>query len=452
MNRNNLMEISLESLIVFFVSLYPIMPTYFRITFLTGTNFVALIFVIFVLLEKGGNIYIEVTSVERLVLAWVLVQIVIQLLHSYSFTTPLMLFIRYIAVLVLFPDLIKTKRIFLKVIDILIFVSILISIFGIIESIFKFNVFELLNNSGANITYNQLRFGLRRIIGFTPQTITYCIYQVFIGALIFYRLTMSIENKKQLMFKVAYVLSLIAAILTLSRSALLFYFVIQMFLLIQIGYKKFVKKVIMIAIFGFLAIFLISVINQGAAKALDNFLFMFLAIFNENYSSRIATAFGNDNLSAVGNRIQLYQWVWETLKDHKLLGIGNVANFKYSYSATNGTYSWVNTKTSIEVEWLSTLYEYGILGLITEIAMYISLIINELRTSKNIVTGWESKLGFGKFCFILTVGYIVMGFAVSFSLEDHLFFIIVSLWIAYVRNGGFNDDEEISYENWDAWI
>ena len=99
----------------------------------------------------------------------------------------------------------NTRKRFIRAVDLLIIGAVVASIIGIMESITGFNGFHLLNTMGAQITLQPLRFGFRRIISFTYQTISFCNYCMFALGLIVYRISVcSKENERKQKYGIAY--------------------------------------------------------------------------------------------------------------------------------------------------------------------------------------------------------------------------------------------------------
>ena len=108
---------------------------------------------------------------------------------------------------------------------------------------------------GAQITLQPLRFGFRRIISFTYQTISFCNYCMFALGLIVYRISVcSKGNERKQKYGIAYGFVFIAALLTLSRSILICIIISQLILLYLCGYKVLLKKLLIITSVGMLAV------------------------------------------------------------------------------------------------------------------------------------------------------------------------------------------------------
>ena len=108
----------------------------------------------------------------------------------------------------------------------------------------------------------------------------------------------------------------------------------------------------------------------------------------------------------VGNRFDLYGWVSEKMAGHWLFGHGLYADFSYSFTQSNGFYSWIQTKDSIEVEYLNTLYQFGIFGMMTEVLSFLSVLgLNIKKYSSKLF--FEKKISFNKIAFVTLIMYFI---------------------------------------------
>ena len=94
-------------------------------------------------------------------------------------------------------------------------------------------------------------------------------------------------------------------------------------------------------------------------------------------------------------------------------------------------------KESIEVEWLRTLWRYGLVGMFTEVYYYIVLLF--LTTKKNFKKpkSWEEKLSFVQCFLAILISYIFLLFAVMQNEEGQLMYIVSALFLSYIANKGF---------------
>lgn len=427
-------ETSLK-LLFLFAAIYPICPYYFSIL---GIQFRDLVlcftFVGILFVRQRYKIIVKKTVISLMIaiLIWSVMTVAMQLYHgelAYAFRQ----LVLWLGICFVGSQLINTKEKFLKIIDILISVSVIVGLFGIIEEVTRFNVFSLVNTVNATLNYNPLRFGILRIISFTSHAITYCAYCVFIMTLIFYRVTVN-KKKNNGKYFIVYAIIAINAFLTLSRSALIVLVGTQLLLLLFCGYKKFIKKGLLIFCALFVFILLGSLISEQIRNFVNLAVYTVLVLLNDDYVSVLFQAGLTDNTSGVGNRFDLYKWVWRELSPDYLLGRGRLSGFSYTYINSDG---YRQTKSSIEVEWLRTLYYYGFPGMISEIYVFISLLRNTWKKKVAAPASWEGKLSFTRLVGVLILGYVILFFAVMQNEDVQIFSICVMLLLAYLSNNKF---------------
>ena len=191
------MKIKLSSLLYFYIAVFPILPTYLMLGEWSFSVYFNMAFAGFLILVVVPKIPCLFNKELIFFTIYVAVLMFCNVVHSeYVYAVKTMTSLLFIAVLVVY--VIDTKEKFLKAIDILIYIGGIVGVFGVIESVTEFNVFALLNNANAVLNYNELRFGLLRIISFTSQTITYANYASIIACLAFYRINMTSEKKKRI--------------------------------------------------------------------------------------------------------------------------------------------------------------------------------------------------------------------------------------------------------------
>ena len=344
-------------------AIMPIAPYWFKIANINISYILCTLGCIVMLGLRNYRIKLHVNVTFFLILQAIVIRIFQHFINGnyktvvmYSFTTLIfgILVIHYVS----------NRKIFLKLIDLLVYISGIISILGIIEEITHFNFFSLFNTTDANLNYNVLRFGILRILSFSSHTIAYCIYTMFLASLTFY--TISVNKKNVKVKKTIYFLLLCNSVMTLSRSAIIVLIVSQFGLLYFYGgFKRVVIVGLKLAILSVIGVGIFSVLNKKILYMVQSMTYMIIAVFNSKYRSIISTNFGGDNLSAFGNRLDLYGWVWDSLRDSKFWGKGIGEKFNYRFYFYSDEWRVSDIKTSIEVQYLSTLFHYGIVGMVS---------------------------------------------------------------------------------------
>lgn len=446
--RLNVKSLKLNILSLF-VCFFPILPYYFRIFSIEVTTIFAIaIFLVYVVLakiKKGQVVLYKLDIFDLFIIQWAVIRS-LQYIFEGQIMGALNVFSRTVLIGIVIIRMIDSKERFLRTIDVVIYTAGVLAIFGIIESVIHFNIFSLLNNSGAVLNYNAERFGLLRILSFSSHTISYCVYLIFVITLTYYRLTVKREKKTLLWF--IYGLLCINAILTLARSALLVLILSQLWIMYVCGFKRFLTKLFWIFIACAVFVIFSSVIGGRLAEFIENVFLMLAAVFDSSLQETISSrSFGTDNISALGTRFSLYQWVWNDVKNCLLFGRGSAAEFSHMMSI--GIYINAYEKTSIEVQYLYVLFHFGLLGLISEVLTDIALVIRAYTTRK-MRQDWELKIGFGMVALIVLVCYLAMMFAVNQSSDAKIFYLFCMLLVAYFKHGGFTEAKSTLYKQENA--
>ena len=166
------------NILLLFSLLYTVTPSYFS---LLGTKAqILLMFLATVMLLFFGYFKfpkVNRTGMDRLLhitYIWAIAMAVISLLYRSSYGV-----ITYIIPwLIIVPFLIKevnTKKRFIRMLDALVFISVIVAILGIFEEVTGINVFEFLNTD-SYFYDTGARLGYTRIYSFTAHPITYSLY------------------------------------------------------------------------------------------------------------------------------------------------------------------------------------------------------------------------------------------------------------------------------------
>ena len=218
------MKLNVRNTIIFLgFCIYPIIPQYFGIIGISAFKLMCLWIVLFASVFFGISRSVA-TSCRNIQIAFG-IWLIIMFINAILFKCIIEYFYEVLCYYLVGGVIIKclnTRKQFIRAVDLLIIGAVVASIIGIMESITGFNGFHLLNTMGAQITLQPLRFGFRRIISFTYQTISFCNYCMFALGLIVYRISVcSKENERKQKYGIAYAIVFIAALLTLSRSILI---------------------------------------------------------------------------------------------------------------------------------------------------------------------------------------------------------------------------------------
>lgn len=412
--------ISKEKIFYFFLTFIVVTPTY-----IDGPGGVAVFNYILIagLVYAFWGMKIQKTINMSFYFIYALLFCFINIYHG-RYTAALWDTMFILVVVIALNSYVRSKDQFLHCIDMLIYPALPLSVLGIIEYFSRINVFQLMNNSGVQINISEARFSMTRIMGFTGMTINYGMYLFFISGLIVYRLSHMGKTNKSLVFWVTYILVAINIFMTMSRTCILAFLGTQIiFLPIAFG-VKFLFTAMLLSGIGLIGIIIMEVskLGGGLLTSISNLIYMILAVFNSKFASNISSTFGG-NLGGVGNRFDLYSWVWERVSDS--LWLGQTKSFFYRSLMDNGY--WLE-KWSIEVHFLAVLYNCGIVGLVMEVFLFLRSIFISLKSRCRI---WEYKLSFGFVVMCMTILCIISMFMVSLQEEKRILMIIMVLCQIY---------------------
>lgn len=437
--------ISLYDCCFFYVILAPIVPDWFAIIGIDARNFLALCLILAYLTFFSINHRIIVNFDKKfrfmlcVFLFWAFEQVFIYA-YSENIMEGFYIILRCCIAPCIVMVSISTREQFIHMLKGIANASGIVAILGIVESITHFNVFSLLNNTGAILNYNHLRFGLLRIISSGNQTNSYCLYLMFMLSIVFYIIQISEKRSEKRKYVFVYLLLWSNVFLTLSRSMILISIALQLVLLYFSGFKKFIKSLSIIFICIIAILLCMSVVWPEMFEKISKIGYMFLAVFDSSYETMFASAMGENATDATGHRLLLYQWITKSMNGNWLLGNGMNTQFKYAYTNTNGIYNWTSYKYSIEVQVLNLLYHGGIVTAIEEFMLYIACIVQAtkgmLKPAK-----WEKKISFSFVVFSICVAYFISLFSISRSSEWKLFCIIIALMCSYQNCKKFNFKE-----------
>lgn len=433
MEQSNRIEISWVALSLI-LYLFPILPQYvYVVNGLNVVNFLGAFSIVLIIL--GGKIY-----------KWKLPTLMVPYflytgIYAIMYFTEAGIFkagtyvITSIAIPFLIVGLVNDRYKFHKAIDILIDGGFLLAIIGVIEAIIKVNFIQPLAGSADINFFHEVRYGLLRIMTTFGQPIAYGIYQVFITALIIYRLnTSEITGRKRKFLHVCYALSVLNVILSVSRIPILACIILHILLLYKSSKKKFINYMIL----GIVIILFSAMLSDALGINIP-----FISDLLETVDVLLSGSESTSSTIGVGNRFDLWAWVYLSMGDAWIWGKGITTEFAYK------VYEW-QTKTSIENQYLYILYHNGIVGLAILILHYVTTLVYAKKSDK--IYGCsldENQISFNGMMFVLMFVYYICEFGVQESDMTRIYVIMISLLISYNRvfkwemfwNGDFLDDK-----------
>lgn len=320
-----------------------------------------------------------------------------------------------------------TRDRFIQAIDTLILAGAFLGILGIFEAFTGINIFQMASNAPDVYFSQDVRYGLLRVLTTFSQPISYGLFQVFICALCIYRLNISVNNRDNKFLHIAYLLSVINVVLSVSRIPIIACVIIHIILLYKKSNIGFINYLVYIEI-------IICILA----------LFALLSNINVPFISDLVYAFGSitgeaaESSSAIGlgDRLDLWDWVFSSMGKSWVFGRGILTEFSYT------VYEW-QIKTSIENQYLSVLFHIGLVGLGILIISYCCILYSSARRSRlngNIIG--EKRFPFNYLVLIVLAVYYICQFGVQETDMARIYVLLIALSISYNRLF-FNENQSL---------
>ena len=391
--------------------LYPILPQYIYIfKGLNIVNFCGALTIIGVII--GGVIY--KCKIPYLIFPYILYATYYSISYCAegAWLSALSLAMMMVVIPLLSVGFVNTNRRFETAINLLIDGGFILSLLGIVESITKINLFQLFSNAHGLTFFHEVRYGFLRIMGTFGQPISYGLYHVFIIALIIYRLKNYTQySQKHTFLKVAYLLSVINILLTVSRIPIIACILLHILLLYKKSKKEFINYAVAISIL----LLLLIIFNDTVG--------MKIPLISDLLSSIGTVTFDNEiNSGGVGDRFVLWQWVALSVGNKWLLGKGVSTEFAYK------VYEW-QTKTSIENQYLNVFFHTGVVGVVLLLFSYVAVLVYAKRKNSSC----SGSCSFNTIFFSMMLIYFVCELGVQETDLARMYCIWISLLISYNR-------------------
>lgn len=421
-------DTNIFSLTLLVLFLYPILPQYIYIV--EGVNVVNALLLIFCLIYVFFYARVVKLGVRENIAFFWIYMIVIAV--SYFFDAGLLRTVIFTMSFIILPwfviTVVNSEERFIKVIDVLIAAGFLMGVLGLIEAILKTNFIQLLAGTDVEF-FHEIRYGLLRIMTTFGQPISYGMYQVFIIALINYRKN-TFKNKRFL--SVIYVVSVLNIFLSVSRIPIIAFIALQMLLTYKKSSKKFFNYLFLVVI-----IILFYLIVGTSAGLRIPFVDDLLQTLNQLISGSGSTT---GSTVGVGNRLDLWSWVYQSMGSEWITGHGPTAEFAYQ------VYDW-QTKTSIENQYLYILWHNGLIGLVLLVLSYISILWFSFKRRNVFLNKHNEAISFNTVVCMTMFTYYVASFGVQESDMARFYTVFIALLIAYNRivgKGRLNDENRFN--------
>lgn len=321
--------------------------------------------------------------------------------------------------------IVRTKKDFELFVNVFVIFMIVYALLGIIECLSGFNIWYVVTSHDLSTQ----RYGLFRSNGSCINYMNNGVLLMLSLPVIAWKIQQNDPQRKLAIL--AYILVLLNVLATLTRTSIVCVFVLQFIWLVKLGLFKVLNKHILKILAGVvICIFLFQI--PAVATKVQSFANMFLAVFDDSVANEISSSFGG-NAEGIGQRFELYGWIWDSISHNIWFGAGPGTTFAYRWVTSFGA---VMTKTSIENEYLSVLYRFGIVGLVSYIVMVLSFFVNLIKLNKQEVAILKDKTSELSFTFMVITAsliYYASGLFFAFFEDSKLFYMLIALACCYVK-------------------
>ncbi len=406
-----------------FFTLYIILPEYFAIEIsssfplLTASRCILILLFLCVIVKNKVNLYIPSAMI-----LFFSVLLIVDLYHIFDDTSESIksiftLIVEQLFLFIVLYNLIKTKDMVIKALNLLVMTSGVMSILALFETIFGINLFYYLRTvSRVMLQASSERAGSLRAEASFGHPVYFAVYLVciFPFSLYFYDKT---EKRRYLFIAI---LNLIALLCTGTRGGIiaLFFVIIGMVYYRQISLKKIKTRTIVLIVLAILIIVLILIAFPYIASYFYNVIASTLSIFGIDLS--LASDFGSNSSGYASRLAQLSGLEWQNKHQALLFGFGAGAN-------TNGDIAYYfngvwQISTTIDIGYLGYILQFGVIGGIGYAILYIFLWNKALKNAKT-----EDPL-YKTFVYFYIAYFISL---LNCTGNSSMFWVITSLFLIY---------------------
>lgn len=324
---------------------------------------------------------------------------------------------------------IKSMKTVELIIDLIIKVSLVLSILGVIEYLTSFNIFSLLDTSKRLSSSNYIRMGSLRVSTSFNHSLGYGLYLVLFIPIVMYRMHKSkLEKKKTNLYfdRVTFILMNINLILTGSRSTILILiFQYSIMFLMSSWRKQVIISIVGIIIFGAITIFSISPVGEnipGISMINNNIKMLYDTLLGTN----LVDNFG-DNDDPFIYRGKLIEYALSKKGKEFIAGqgLGFIRDNPLVFDIPELNPWGPTISYSVDNYYILKFLEVGFIGLIGTIALFFKYL-------RSIFINIKINY-FNKMLFVSMIGYLVNLFMVDQLETIKYLWILLALYSSILR-------------------
>lgn len=413
-----------------FVMFYPIMPEYFAldlgssIPLLTMSRILIGILTVYAFVTKqlSSKIRIRLSGAEgkltRYLILFFMVEVLVALPHfsaSDSLKEMILSLLEKGWVLYLLNQLINTEKKLHNCVKYMTIASVIVCLGGLMETVTGSNPFYMLATASRELTMaNYTRLGVTRAEATLGHPISFSVYLLLIIPFVMYYCDKK-NNKKMW---VLLLLTVVALFATISRASILVFLVMFLWMMKEKRAKIRARYRSMLLLLGYAAVVAV-ILAPNILELVGQILMSLMNVLGASFE---LDSFGR-NATGVASRLWQVQLVTYTLETFPLFGGG--ANYIYNHDVLISNGSRYVVATSIDNEYLLTLIDKGLLGLIAKLVLYIGLLVMAWKHRSRDQLGQAFAYAFGM--------YFISIIAVCELTSAKMLWIVIALFMVYLR-------------------
>lgn len=357
-------------------ALYIILPTYFAFEIsgslpsFTGSRIVLIITLLIIVLTKKK---ILIPKSKEIKIIWLasFVLVFVNLIHisdseSYSIKAIFSIFLENVFLVLVLYNLIDTRDKLNKFIKVMVATSAVVTFFATIEFLTGYNVFYLLTTTTRTVYQaSYIRSGMTRAEASFSHSVYYGVY---CSCMLPFSLYLY-ENTKNKKYLVVALLNILGTLMSGSRGQMVACFVTAVLMLCKkrADLKRRYFRAIALTL---IPIAIIVVFIPGVFAYISENVKSILNIIGFNFS--ISSDFGINAGGLDSRTVQLSGIRWLIINGVFLFGLGSLAPARGLVSYYWASYGWQTVK-SIDVGYVGWFLEYGLVGAIAYLALFICI-------------------------------------------------------------------------------
>lgn len=316
-----------------------------------------------------------------------------------------------------------------RILDVLIWCSAINALICFVEVLTGFNLPIALCNDGTMVYNPMYRYGILRVYGAFVNPINNGVFAMMMSAVALYRIySGNLTGGKRKLFWCVWAANIAVVILTSSRAAMLSAAAVNLVILWMAGAFRLNAKVLTLFVVALVAMVLLVLIPNPLSEQIQEMILSVLQVVDDLFGTNFVDgAASQETVEGVGNRLELFDWVIDATGSDYVFGKGRAAKFEYVMN------QFGHTKKSIENQYLSEYFRYGLVGLCGKVFLFVTLLVSSFwRMWKERRAG--VKLGMNSVLFVVYLAYFLSLFTVAQNEEEKLFYLLVVLGEIYSRN------------------